>query len=309
LNLLIRILFISTIVFCNSSSIDKNSLVFDEDIAFEYLVKQCDFGPRVPGTEGHENFKNFLIEFLIDKADTIKVYEHNIKHPYRDVNINLYNVLARFNPNIKERFMIMAHWDTREIADRDPNPLNRNKPILGANDGGSGISILMVLAEILSENKLQNIGIDLLFIDGEDMGRAGDINNFCLGSTSFCEDIPKPEPLYAICIDMVGDKNLSLPVERFSFEQAPWLVKEIWDLARELNYLEFKYELTIPIYDDHRALYLNSSIPAIDIIDFDYPYWHTLQDIPENCSKESLGIVGDVIMNYIYLKDNSYNKK
>ena len=133
MNLLIRILFISTIVFCNSSSIDKNSLVFDEDIAFEYLVKQCDFGPRVPGTEGHENFKNFLIEFLIDKADTIKVYEHNIKHPYRDVNINLYNVLARFNPNIKERFMIMAHWDTREIADRDPNPLNRNKPILGAN--------------------------------------------------------------------------------------------------------------------------------------------------------------------------------
>ena len=120
---------------------------------------------------------------------------------------------------------------------------------------------------------------------------------------------PKPEPLYAICIDMVGDKNLSLPVERFSFEQAPWLVKEIWDLARELNYSEFKYELTIPIYDDHRALYLNSSIPAIDIIDFDYPYWHTLQDIPENCSKESLGIVGDVIMNYIYLKDNSYNKK
>ena len=217
MNLLIRIFFISTIVFCNSSSIDKNSLVFDEDRAFEYLVKQCDFGPRVPGTEGHENFKNFLIEFLIDKADTIKVYEHNIKHPYRDVNINLYNVLARFNPNIKERFMIMAHWDTREIADREPNPLNRNKPILGANDGGSGISILMVLAEILSENKLKNIGIDLLFIDGEDMGRAGDINNFCLGSTSFCEDIPKPEPLYAICIDMVGDKNLSLPIERFSF--------------------------------------------------------------------------------------------
>ncbi len=284
---------------------NQENIKFDSEKAFDYLLKQCEFGPRYPGSKGHLEFKNYLTKYLEDKADELKIYEHTVEHPYKDSTfITLYNFLARYNPEEKNRFMLMAHWDTREIADRDPNPKNRDKPILGANDGASGVAVLMVLSEILKQYKLKNIGIDLLFVDGEDMGRQGELENYCIGSTSFCEVLPKPNPQYAICIDMVGDKNPKFPVETFSYMQAPWLVEDIWALANSLGYYEFKYDLVPPIYDDHRALYLNSGIPAIDIIDFDYPYWHTLNDIPENCSKESLGIVGDVIINYIYNKDH-----
>ena len=277
---------------------------FDSDKAFSYLELQCDFGPRYPGSEGHLNFKNYLEEFLKDNnPDTLVVYEHEIDHPYKEKKVNLYNFLSRYNVHLPNRIMLMAHWDTREIADKDKNPDNHSKPILGANDGASGISVLMILAEILSKNKLENIGVDLLFIDGEDMGRSGDIENFCIGTTKFCEVLPNPKPQYAICLDMIADKNPSFPIESFSWAQAPDLVREIWSLANNLGYKEFKTDIVPPIYDDHRALTLNSGIPAIDIIDFDYPYWHTLDDIPENCSANTLKIVGNVMCEFIYRKD------
>ena len=277
---------------------------FDSEKAFSYLELQCDFGPRYPGSEGHLNFKNYLENFLNNaNPDTLIVYDHEITHPYKEEKVNLYNFLSRYNMHAENRIMIMAHWDTREIADMDKNPENHSKPILGANDGASGISVLMLLAEILSENKLQNLGVDLLFIDGEDMGRSGDIENFCIGTTRFCEVLPSPIPMYAICLDMVADKDPSFPIETFSWIQAPELVREIWTLANELGYTEFKNNIVSPIYDDHRALTLNSGIPAIDIIDFDYPYWHTLDDTPENCSASTLKIIGNVMCEFIYRKD------
>tara|TARA_B100002052_G_scaffold130474_1_gene119732 strand:+ start:128 stop:1033 length:906 start_codon:yes stop_codon:yes gene_type:complete len=276
---------------------------FDSEKAFDYIKKQCEFGPRYPGSSGHYSFQLYLREFLKDKSDTLIVYEHEVKHPYAEKNVMLYNFLARYNPTIDNRIMLMAHWDTREIADKDLEIENQNKPILGANDGGSGISVLMVLSEILNKNKLYNIGIDLLFVDGEDMGRNGQLENYCIGTTAFCEVIPDPIPNHAICIDMVADKNPVFPIEYFSYNQAPHVVNEIWTLAHELGYKEFESRLSGPIYDDHRALYIHSGIPAIDIIDFDYPYWHTTQDIVENCSPKGLKIVGEVICEYLYRKD------
>lgn len=261
-------------------------------------------GPRYPGSDGQIKFANYLENFLKKQdGDTLIIYKHDLKHPYEEKEITLINFLYRFNKNLENRMMFMAHWDTREIADMDKNPENRDKPILGANDGGSGVSILMVLSEILSEFPLENIGVDLLFVDGEDMGRNGELENFCIGTTKFCEVIPDPYPRYAICLDMVADKDPSFPIEYFSYIQAPWLVNEIWSLANELGYEEFKTNIVGPIYDDHRALYLNSYIPAIDIIDFDYPYWHTIQDTPKNCSAKTLKIVGNVVTEYIYRKD------
>ena len=261
-------------------------------------------GPRYPGSKGHNEFANYLKKFLNKQGgDTLIIYNHEIKHPYKDKDITLTNFLYRFNKNISNRIMFMAHWDTREIADKDKNPDNHDKPILGANDGASGTAVLMVLSEILSNNQLDNIGVDLLFIDGEDMGKSGDIENFCIGTTKFCEVLPNPNPRYAICLDMVADKNPSFPIEYFSYIQAPGLVNEIWSLANSLGYDEFEKNIVPPIYDDHRALYLNSYIPAIDIIDFDYPFWHTLEDIPKNCSEETLKIVGNVVCEFIYRKD------
>ena len=302
MNLRVQIKIINIILF--NVIICQSVPYFDADKAYGYIVKQCEFGPRNPGSEGHFKFKNYLEEFLRkNNPDTLITYEHKIKHPYNNQDLILYNFLSRYNLNAQHRIMLMAHWDTREIADKDSNPDNHNTPILGANDGGSGTAILMVLSEIISNNPLENIGIDLLFIDGEDMGRSGDIENFCIGTSKFCEVLPSPEPSYAICLDMVADKNPSFPIEAYSYSQAPYLVKEIWALANQLGYHQFKNEITQPIYDDHRALTINSGIPAIDIIDFDYPFWHTLDDTPENCSSETLKIVGNVMCEFLYKKN------
>ena len=136
-------------------SLTREIPIFDENKAFSNIVKQCNYGPRFPNSPGHELFKNYLIDFVTENADEIKVYTHNIKHPYKDKKIHLYNILARYNPTAENRFMIMAHWDTREVADRDPQFDKRTQPILGANDGGSGTAILMVLAEMLNQYKLE----------------------------------------------------------------------------------------------------------------------------------------------------------
>jgi len=276
---------------------------FDGESAFDFLNKQCSFGPRNPGSEGHANFKDYLINYLKPYSDEIIIDEHNIPHPYADDTLKLFNIVAKFNPNLKNRLLLMAHWDTREIADKDPDKNNYNTPILGANDGASGISILMLFAEMFHLNPLENIGIDLLFVDGEDIGRHGDLDNFSLGTKLYAKSLKKDYPQLAICLDMVADADPQFKIEYYSYLQAQNDVIDIWDLAISLGYREFSYEMTSPIYDDHRAFYLATGIPSIDIIDFEYPYWHTLEDTPDKCSANTLSIVGTVVSEYIYRMD------
>ena len=211
--------------------------------------------------------------------------------------------MARFYPDRDNRIMFMAHWDTREIADKDPNKENYNTPIMGANDGASGIAVMMVISELLNNYPLQNLGVDLLFVDAEDMGRSGDIENFSLGTKAFTKNIPHPLPQLAICIDMVADIDAEFKMEYFSLVQAENEVREIWNLANSMGFKEFTYKVQSPIYDDHRAFFVETGIPSLDIIDFDYPYWHTLEDTPDKCSAKTLGIVGTVVSEYLYLKD------
>ena len=276
---------------------------FDGDVAFSYLEKQCEFGARYPGSKEHVDLKNYFIDFLEDKADSLIVYDYKINHPYQKNELTLYNILAKYNLESKNRILLMAHWDTREIADKDEKKENQSIPIIGANDGASGIAILMLLSEIFSNFPLNNIGVDLLFVDGEDMGRNGDLNNYCLGTKLFSKEISMPYYNLAICLDMVADKQPEFKMEYFSYIQAEKQLKEIWSLANSLGYSEFSKILTHPIYDDHRALYVETGIPSIDIIDFDYPYWHTLGDTVDKCSAKTLAIVGDVICEYLCRKD------
>ena len=276
---------------------------FDGELAFEYLKKQCEFGPRYPGSEAHKSLKNYFIKFLEPYADEILVHEHKQKHPYNGNDITLYNLLARYNMDSKNRILLLAHWDTRDIADKEENVVNQDKPILGANDGASGIAILMVLSQILHDSPLKNIGVDLLFVDGEDMGRHGEIDNFCLGTKAFAKDIKLPHTRLAIGLDMVADKDPEFKKEYFSYIQSKKELDEIWLLAQNLGYDEFNDSLTGAIYDDHRAFYLATGIPSINIIDFDYPFWHTLDDTVDKCSANTLSIVGNVVCEYIYRKD------
>ena len=283
---------------------------FDGENAFDYLEMQCDLGPRYPGSKGHAEFINILTPFLDSLAHKLIIHEVSVKHPFNPGNVDLTNMFARFYPERSRRLMFMAHWDTREIADKDKILKNQDKPILGANDGASGVAILMEIASILHTYPLQFIGVDILLVDGEDMGNSGVAESFGLGTKAFAQDYPSPRPEFAVCLDMVGDKELELKIERFSYYQAPEYVDKVWTLAQQLGLSEFKHELGPPVYDDHRVLYLETKIPAIDIIDFAYPndnenYWHTLQDIPENCSAKSLETVGTLVTALIYMEDKT----
>ena len=276
--------------------------------AFQYLEKQCEFGPRNPGSTGHKEFANYLENFLKERFDNILIQDFEYIEPVTGSLRKGKNFIVQFNQDAKYRLLIGAHWDTRAISDQDKNIEHKTLPVLGANDGGSGTAILMTLYDMFTADE-PPIGIDLVFFDAEDVGRSFEGNTFAVGSEFFSKNLPIKKPDFAIIVDMVGDKQLNLPIERFSYNIAPKKVKEIWDMAEDLSLNAFEKRIVEEIYDDHVPLWENAQIPAIDIIDFKYPnlfynHWHTQQDIPENCSPKSLEQVGTLLLNYIYVSDH-----
>ena len=280
---------------------------FDEDHAFSYLVAQCDFGPRNPGSDGYYACLDYLITELDQSANEIILQDFSYQERRYNKQYDLENIIARFNPDAEFQTVISAHWDTRPWADQEDLRQDRDQPIIGANDGASGVAILLELAKIMGENP-PPIGVNLVFFDGEDMGVPGENETYCQGSRFFAKNLPIPRPNEAINLDMVGDKQLVLPIERYSLEYHPKLVRHLWDRAKDMGLDAFIGRVDYAIYDDHIPLNEIAGIPSIDIIDFKYPnsyanFWHTMNDIPENCSEESLGQVGDLMVDYIYNRE------
>jgi len=280
---------------------------FDEDRAFRYLVRQCDFGPRNPGSDGYYKCREFIVTEL--KKTTENIIIQDFEHiDEKGVEYDFQNIIARFNPDASFQTIISCHWDTRPWADKELNIKDQNKPIIGANDGASGVAILLELANIMA-SQLPSIGVNLVFFDGEDMGTPGKSNTYCLGSQYFAKQLPIINVKEAINLDMVGDKQLKLPIERYSYQFHPELVRYLWSRAEEMKLDAFINRLEFAIYDDHVPLNEYAGIPSINLIDFRYPnayenYWHTLNDIPENCSSKSLGQVGKLMVDYIYNRKN-----
>mgnify|MGYP002035367692 FL=1 len=280
---------------------------FDEDHAFSYLVAQCDFGPRNPGSDGYYACLDYFIAELDQSANEIILQDFSYQEQRYNKRYNLENIIARYNPDSEFQTVISAHWDTRPWADQEDLRQDRDQPIIGANDGASGVAILLELAKIMGENP-PPIGVNLVFFDGEDLGVPGENETYCQGSRFFAKNLPIPRPDEAINLDMVGDKQLVLPIERYSLEYHPKLVRHLWDRAKDMGLDAFIGRVDYAIYDDHIPLNEIAGIPSIDIIDFKYPnsyanFWHTLNDIPENCSEESLGQVGDLMVDYIYNRE------
>jgi glutaminyl-peptide cyclotransferase len=280
---------------------------FDEDHAFSYLVAQCDFGPRNPGSDGYYACLDYLITELDQSANEIILQDFSYQEQRYNKRYNLENIIARFNPDAEFQTVISAHWDTRPWADQEDLRQDRDQPIIGANDGASGVAILLELARIMGENP-PPIGVNLVFFDGEDLGVPGENETYCQGSRFFAKNLPIPRPDEAINLDMVGDKQLVLPIERYSLEYHPELVRHLWDRAKDMGLDAFIGRVDYAIYDDHIPLNEIAGIPSIDLIDFKYPnsyanFWHTLNDIPENCSEESLGQVGALMVDYIYNRE------
>ena len=295
-------LTISTIIVL--SSCNKAVPNFDKENAFRYLVKQCEFGPRNPYSNGYQQCLVYLQKTLAGFADTVLLQPFVLDDLVDEKSYDLTNIIARFKVDAPEQLLIGAHWDTRPWADEDPVPEKRNDPIIGANDGASGVAVILELARILNASP-PPIGITLVLFDGEDMGRSGNPKSYAQGSLAFAKDLPIEKPDEAIILDMIGDAELHIPIERYSFQQNRQLVKKLWGLAKVLSLDAFESRIEYSIYDDHVPLWTEAKIPAVDIIDFNYPnsyvnYWHTTQDLPEHCSAESLGQVGTLLVHYIY---------
>ncbi|MBP1654993.1 MAG: Peptidase family [Bacteroidetes bacterium] len=271
--------------------------------AFRFLTAQTDFGPRNPGSTGHDRCLEYLEQTLLPLADAVRLQPFT--HAGYDGNtLQLTNIIASFRPESTARILLCAHWDTRPRADRDPDPKRRDEPITGANDGASGVAVLLQIATLLKSNP-PAVGVDIVLFDGEDYGTEGDTGNYLLGSRHFARTTPRtPAPRFGILLDMVGDADLELPRERFSVRYAPDVVNLVWETARALGVTEFVDYLGPEIIDDHLPLN-EAGIRTVNIIDFQYPdathrYWHTHGDTPDKCSPESLEAVGTVVAHVVY---------
>ena len=271
--------------------------------AYAHLERIVSFGPRNPASDGHERCLSFIVTSLRACADDVQTQD--FAHAgYDNETLHLSNIVAAFNPGSKERILLCTHWDTRPRAERDANPERWEEPILGANDGASGVAVLLELASLLRTQK-PRIGIDLVFFDGEDYGLEGDVPNYLLGSRHFAKTkAPGYVPRFGVLLDMVGDAQLEIRKEQYSLRFAPDIVDLVWKKAAELGYVQFIDEQGDLITDDHLPLN-EAGIRTIDLIDFAYPdeshrYWHTHEDTPDKCSAESLEAVGTVITHIIY---------
>jgi glutaminyl-peptide cyclotransferase len=269
---------------------------FDEDAAFSYLEEQCRFGPRPPGSAAHEETAEWLVETLRRTAEEVAVQRFTSESPAGETSLT--NVIASFRVEERERVLLGAHWDTRAVAERDPDPEKRGDPILGANDGASGVAVLLALADLMAEHP-PAVGVDIVLFDAEDGGNDGGLGEWCLGSSYYAATLGSYAPRYAVVIDMVGDRDLELPKEPNSVSANPGIVGIVWGAAERVGSTSFTDGPGRAAYDDHVPL-IRAGIPTVLIIDFDYAHWHTTEDTPDKCSPLSLGEVGRVLVELIY---------
>jgi hypothetical protein len=271
---------------------------FDEARALRDLEAQTAFGPRVPGTEAHRRCREFLAGALAEAGGRVSVQAvADTAFPLPGVD-TLYNVCARFGPAAGPYLVLGAHWDSRPWADRDPDPARRGEPVLGANDGASGVAILLEVARILGR-RLPPVGVEIVLFDGEDAGDERDPATYARGSQAFAAALTPPLPLHAVVVDMVGRRGLRLYQEANSRDAAPNLVDRLWAGARKVGAPAFIPEVRHNVFDDHIP-FIRSGIPGVDLIDLDDPHWHTAQDVPANCDPGSLGQVGRVLLWHVY---------
>jgi len=283
---------------CGAGSGPPPAREFSGKQAMEYVTRQVAFGPRVPGTPAHEAMAAWLDSMARVRADsvTLQKWWH---HAASGDSVLMTNVLAQFNLRATERVLYLAHWDTRPRADQDAT--DKNSPIPGADDGGSGVAVLLGVADALKKLP-PTVGVDLLFVDGEDYGTFGPPRvDVLIGAAWYAQHpVAGTRPLFAVLFDMIGHKNLQIPIEENSQVAAPDVVDRFWGTAERMGYGHiFVRTPTGGVTDDHVPL-IDAGIRTIDVIDLsNYPYWHTMQDTPDKESAQSLEAVGNVAVGVI----------
>ncbi|MEP1150355.1 MAG: M28 family peptidase [Balneola sp.] len=288
----------------------RNVPEFSSDSAYSFIKTQVDFGPRVPNTYGHVKTREFLESKLKNYAGNNAVFSQAFSEEgYGEEELEMANIIAAFNTTSADRIMLCAHWDTRPRADEDST--RSSEYIAGADDGGSGVGVLLELARIFSENP-PPIGVDIVLFDGEDYGTQGDLKKYFLGSRYWSQNPPVKgySPRFGILLDMVGAEHAVFPKESYSMSYAPNLVEELWGIAASKGYSDiFLDEDGAGVLDDHYIVYENAKIPTIDIINHTVgadgnikfaPHWHTHNDDLPIIDKSTLQAVGDVLLELIY---------
>lgn len=287
---------------------------FSADSAYCFIQKQVDFGPRVPNTAQHAACANYLEQQLKDFGAEVTVQKADVR-AFDGTILKAKNIIGSYNSEAETRILLFAHWDTRPWADHDSNPENHKKPVLGANDGGSGVGVLLEMARIFNIQK-PSVGVDIIFFDAEDYGAPNDAvtqetgDSWCLGSQYWAANKHKAgyRAKYGILLDMVGAKGAKFYREQISDMYAKYLVDKVWQKAAELGFSSYFINQTGgAITDDH--LYINqiAGIPSIDIIQQEKKsntgfgtYWHTVNDTMENIDKATLNAVGTTVLNIVY---------
>ena len=293
---------------------------FNVDSAFAFVKAQTDFGPRVPLSTAHEACCEWLVNKLSEYADTVMVQSFRTRI-YTNQGIDGKNIIASFNPTATKRIVLCSHWDSRPFADHDPDEANWNQPIDGANDGASGVGVLIENTRCFRNQPLpEKIGVDIVLFDLEDYGPRQDQaeqfyddrrNYWALGSQYWSAQphVPGYKANYGILLDMVGASEPNFMKEYYSQGYAAWLSNKVWHVAQDLGYRQyFVNELGDVISDDHLPMNEIAGIPTIDIIDLrpessnrSFPEnWHTLDDNIDHIDRKTLGMVGDVLLHFIY---------
>ena len=296
------------------AAVNTSTPVFNQDSAYVFVDRQVQFGPRVPNTEAHKACARYLASELERFGAKLYVQE-TVLTAYNGDRLQASNIIGVFNPEQTKRVLLFAHWDSRPYSDQDPDPNNHYKPIDGADDGASGVGVLLEIARQISMNKIDK-GIDILFLDAEDYGVPSFLNDYsqhsyCLGTQFWVKNphVPNYKAEYGILLDMVGCKQATFYKEGYSMQYAAPIVEKVWNTARNLGYGKFFVNATAnPITDDHEYVIKGRGIPCIDIIYLNpsstshgfSSHWHTQQDTMDNIDRETLKAVGQTVLEVIY---------
>jgi len=281
---------------------EVKSDVFDGTRAMGYLKAVCDIGPRMSGTEGMLKQQKLIKKHFEDLGYKVEEQKFAGKQVSRPTPIDMANLIVSFSPEKKRRIIISSHYDTRPLADQEPDRSKWNKPFVSANDGGSGVAFLMELANHMKDLKTE-VGVDFVFFDGEEYifdnrssENGGD--RYFLGSEYFAKSYAKNKQgkdyVGAVLLDMIAGKGAKFPFEVNSLTRANKIVETLWTIAKDNKATAFQFRTGPEVWDDHISL-LDVGIPAVDIIDFEYPHWHRLSDVPENCAPDTMIQVARVL--------------
>jgi Zn-dependent M28 family amino/carboxypeptidase len=286
---------------------------FNADSAYLFVQEQVDFGPRFPNNEAHGKCAKYL-KHKLQSYGLNTITQIGKAKTFNNKEITIKNIIGSYNPEAEKRILLFAHWDSRPFADHDSKDLT--KPILGANDGASGVGVLIEVARQLNIYK-PTIGVDIIFFDAEDYGEPRGIiedensaKTWCLGSQYWANNmhIPNYNAEYGILLDMVGSSNAYFTQEAFSMHYAPLVVQKIWNNAKKLGYGNYfvNRQTNFVGTDDHQYVNEIAKIPSVDIIHYEqsrngfHPSWHTHNDNMDVIDKVTLSVVGEVLLYTIY---------